>query len=102
MQVKKPLGEILSGDGINPFKVVELDPILISPRHLFRMPYSLHRTTSLVSLPMSPEEMEEFSREDASPGKIRVRHRFLERGAPNELEGLIAEAMDWYAKKKKK
>ena len=40
---------------LNPFKVVNIDTVLISPRHLFRMPYSLHERTGLSSIVIKPE-----------------------------------------------
>jgi len=35
-------------------KEVMPDLVLVSPRHLFRMPYSLHEKTSLASIPLEP------------------------------------------------
>lgn len=100
-KVKKPLGEILSDYGIDPYKVVEIDPILISPRHLFRMPYSLHRSSFLVSLPINPKDVMDFSPERARPDKIDFRG-FLKGGGSGEAGGLIAEALDWWSKKRLK
>src|SRR5690606_27815409 len=38
------------------FELMGLDLVLVSPRHLFRMPYSLHEKTALASIVISPEE----------------------------------------------
>ena len=35
-------------------KFLEIDTVLISSRHLYRMPYSLHEKSGLVSLPINP------------------------------------------------
>ena len=55
-QAKIKVGELLSKDGINPFKLVELDAVLISPRHLFRMPYSLNMKSCLLYTSPSPRD----------------------------------------------
>jgi hypothetical protein len=104
-QTGKGLGEISGGKNIlNPFKIVELDTVLISPRHLFRMPYSLNKGSFRVSLPLKPEELDSFRREDADPlaHHIKVKSRFLESGEENEADMLVAETIDWASKSKRK
>ena len=102
-QVKKSVGEI-SGDKsvLDPFKIVELDTVLISPRHLFRMPYSLNKNSFLASLPLKPGQLDAFRKEDADPLKhdIKVRNRFLDSPEANEAEMLVAETVDWLSKRK--
>ncbi len=99
-QVKKPLEAIVTDTGIDPFKIVDVDPVLISPRHLFRMPYSLNKDSFLVSLPLKPDEVGDFEKEGARPEKIKTDLGFLDSGKENEAAVLVTEAMDWYAKKK--
>jgi len=100
--VGRPLGEILKGDCFDPYKIVDIDPILISPRHLFRMPYSLHKGTGLVSRPLlSEEQIDGFSREQAKPESTRALRGFLSKGSPGEAEFLIAEAAGWSAREAK-
>jgi DNA primase catalytic subunit len=99
-QAGKPLGKVLVDDNIDPFQIVEIDPVLISPRHLFRMPYSLNRNTGLVSLPIKADNITGFEKEFAHPDMVRVREGFLDRGAPGEADILVAEASDWWAKRK--
>ncbi len=96
----KPVGGIMSGDGIDPYKVVEVDPVLISPRHLFRLPYSLHEKSGLVSLPLRKGEIEGFTREDAHPGKVRLIRGYLDKYEKEEASMLVTEAIDWAAKQK--
>ncbi|MEM5812575.1 MAG: hypothetical protein QW286_02545, partial [Candidatus Aenigmatarchaeota archaeon] len=104
-EVKKPLGEI-SGESspLDPFKVVDIDTVLISPRHLFRMPYSLNKNTFFVSLPIRRDELEDFKREHADPLThiIKVKERFLDSGEPDEAQLLVGEAVEWWAKTKRK
>ncbi|MBU0953583.1 MAG: primase C-terminal domain-containing protein [Nanoarchaeota archaeon] len=81
-------------DVTDPFTHVEIDPVLISPRHLFRMPYSLHKTTGLVSVPVPLDELAVFTPDQAAPDKITKIRRFLDQGRPGEAETLVAEALD--------
>jgi len=101
-QTGRKVGEILTEDGIDPFKIASIDPILISPRHLFRLPYSLHERTHLVSLPLRPAQLHEFKKEDASPAKIKVETGWLDQFEENEAAMLLVEAVDWWAKVKRK
>jgi len=97
-QVNKPLGRILTDEGINPYEVVDVDPILISSRHFFRMPYSLNRKTFLVSLPIRPENLMDFKRMDAKAEKVRVREGFLGTYEEEEASTLVMETSDWWAR----
>ncbi|UCD02927.1 MAG: hypothetical protein JSV63_04050 [Candidatus Aenigmatarchaeota archaeon] len=97
----KPVGEIMTEDGVDPFKIVDVDPVLISPRHLFRLPYSLHEKSHLVSLPLRRDEIEHFRKEDASPDKVRFIRPFLGKCEPGEADMLITEAVDWSVKNRK-
>ncbi len=99
-QTGKKAGDIMNEEGIDPFRVVEVDPVLISPRHLFRLPYSLHEKSRLVSLPLRPGELEGFKKEDAAPEKVRFIRSFLDGGRPEEAGMLVTEAVDWAARQK--
>lgn len=101
-QVNKPLGRIFKDEGLEVYEVVDIDPVLISPRHLFRLPYSLNGKTFLVSLPIKPKDLEGFERMDSKPDKVKVEEGFLGNGEKNEAELLIAESIDWYVRTKKK
>lgn len=50
--------------------IMNLDSVLISSRHLFRSPYSLHEKSGLVSLPVKKEEVLSFNKESADPKNI--------------------------------
>ncbi|MFH1503674.1 MAG: LAGLIDADG family homing endonuclease [Candidatus Diapherotrites archaeon] len=79
-------------------KEVMPDLILVSPRHLFRMPYSLHEKTALASIVLKSEELEKFDMKNANPMKLSS----LEIGDffPNSKEGeaseFLVQALDWY------
>jgi len=98
-QVNKPLGKIFTEEGIDPYEIVDVDPILISPRHFFRVPYSLHRKTFLVSVPIKPDDLENFKRMDAKPEGLEVKEGFLDIYKKGESSTLVMEASDWWARK---
>ena len=101
-QVNKPLGNILTDEGLDVYEIVDVDPILVSPRHLFRLPYSLNSKTFLVSLPLNPKKLEDFERMNSKPDRIKVEEKFLDKSEDNEAELLVAESIDWYVRTKKK
>ncbi|MBS3141399.1 hypothetical protein J4405_04615, partial [Candidatus Woesearchaeota archaeon] len=92
----------LKENGIfNPFKLVELDTILISPRHLFRAPYSINEKSSLVSIPIKPNEILSFNPASAKIDNVKVNMSYLELYTVNESQHLIMQAFDWSQKTKK-
>ncbi len=70
------------------------DLILVSPRHLFRMPYSLHEKTALASVVLDTNKIEEFELRDADPMKVKVKN-FMPDSKEGEAGELIREALDW-------
>lgn len=84
-------------------KELELDTILISSRHMFRAPYSLHEKSGLVSMPIELDKIMEFNKPDAEPSKIKTDITFLDRNKIEypDAEKLIIQALDWVSKKQK-
>ncbi len=96
-KVGKPLKDITNQDGIDPFKIVSMD--VFGSRHLFRLPYSLHEKSLLVSLPIKPEDLSKFEKEQALPEKVKVDEKFLiPKVALHDAEPLVVEALDWASK----
>ena len=52
-------------------KLIDVDTILISTRHLFRMPYSLNEKSGLVSIPIKNDKVMEFQKSWAKPKNIK-------------------------------
>jgi len=83
---------------LNAEPFLNIDTLLISSRHLYRMPYSLHEKSGLVSTPLNPEKVLLFRKDFAIPKNVRIsRHRFLDK---SNIEGddarqLLAEALDF-------
>jgi hypothetical protein len=80
--------------GIPAEKIASLDLVLVAPRHLFRMPYSLHEKTALASVVISKDEIENFSPQDADPMKIKIRE-FMPKNKDGEARRLLSAALDW-------
>ncbi len=73
------------------------DLVLVAPRHLFRMPYSLHEKTGLASVVLRKEELESFAPRDADPLKVKIRNYFPE-NREEEAAQLLADALEWSKK----
>lgn len=98
-QIDKPMDKISTDDGINPYEIVDVDPVLISPRHFFRVPYSINRKTNLVSLPIDPDELANFKTDKAKIDSVEVNRGFLNKHENGEAGLLVAEASDWWVRK---
>jgi len=98
-KIEKTIAEITDKDGLDPLKVVQIDSMLVSSRHMFRLPFSLHEKTLLVSLPVEVSELNQLKKEDADPLKVKFETKFLDRKPSlKEANTLIIEAMDWFLK----
>ncbi|MEX0932524.1 MAG: DNA primase small subunit domain-containing protein [Candidatus Pacearchaeota archaeon] len=81
-------------------KEVMPDIILVSPRHLFRMPYSLHEKTALASIVLYLSEIENFQPKDASPLKVSEPREFTPDCKEGEARELLLQALDWHSENK--
>ncbi len=100
-QAKEVLYEHNKAKKFNPESILQMDTLLISPRHLYRMPYSLHEKSGLVSTPLNPEKVLLFRKEFALPKNMRIsKHSFLEKekAESNEAKQLLTEALDFSIK----
>ncbi|MDP3734080.1 MAG: hypothetical protein Q8R37_02535 [Nanoarchaeota archaeon] len=79
---------------------LEIDTVLISSRHLYRMPYSLHEKSGLASLPIDPEKVSSFEKDLAQPEKILdTMFPFLDRNVTGEsARQLLVQAYDFDVK----
>ncbi len=84
---------------LNAEPFLEIDTILLSSRHLYRMPYSLHEKSGLVSLPLDPSKVGAFRREMAHPDAILApMFPFLPRTVSGEsARNLLLQAWDFKA-----
>ena len=61
---------LVKNNVFDPYSIMDIDTVLIASRHLFRMPYSLNEKKWLVSLPIRPADIENFTEEWAIPSKV--------------------------------
>ncbi|MBI4177777.1 MAG: hypothetical protein HY516_05460 [Candidatus Aenigmarchaeota archaeon] len=94
--------QLISEEGLDVYKIVT-EVGLFTSRHMFRLPYSLHESSLLVSLPMKISDIDKFEKTDAEPDKVKVKEKFLkfESADSAEMEALIIEAMDWHGSRAK-
>ncbi len=93
----------LSDKGIfNPYNAVEVDTVLISSRHLFRMPYSFNEKSGLVSIPVLPKEVLYFNKKNAEFNKVNLDLKFMDRKkvVSGEARKLFIQAFDFEEEKK--
>ncbi|MEA3514526.1 MAG: hypothetical protein U9R34_03560 [Nanoarchaeota archaeon] len=77
--------------------ILEIDSVLISSRHLYRMVYSLHEKSGLASVPVDIDHILDFTKDDARPEIVKVGElKFLDisKCRPNEAGKLIQESFD--------
>ncbi|MFH1307928.1 MAG: hypothetical protein ABIH72_03680 [archaeon] len=75
-------------------KKVMPDIILVSSRHLFRCPYSLHEKTKLASIVLEKDELADFNPRSADPLKVKVKE-FYPKARDEEARELLIQALDW-------
>jgi len=76
-------------------KIASPDLVLVSSRHLFRMPYSLHEKTSLASVVITKNQLETFNPRDANPMNVKILP-FYPEAKENEAEQLLKKALSWH------
>ena len=81
----------------NPLSIMQFDSLLISSRHMYRMPYSFNEKSGLISIPVVAERIMDFEKKDAMPENIVTAHSYLNRDAvkENEASALIRDAFDY-------
>jgi len=96
-ELRKRIERIKGVQISDPYRYVEVDTNVISVRHLFRLPYSLHTSTWLVSLPISYKKIEGFEIDEARPEVVKVKEKFLVvEATPEEATELVRNAVFWY------
>ena len=91
--------EPVQNDKEDLFDLMGLDFVLVSPRHLFRMPYSLHEKTALASIVIDSDKIKDFEMKDADPMKIEIKD-FNPDVKEGEATELVIQAMDWFQENK--
>lgn len=83
-------------------EVVQIDTVLLASRHLYRMAYSLHEKSGLASVPIGPDEILSFRKEQAAVDAISFEKSFLDPALAvrGEATQLVREAWQRHAPQK--
>jgi len=100
-KTNKKYNELVKNGRFDPFSILEIDTLLISQRHLYRMPYCFNEKSGLISCVINPNKVLKFEKFVAKPENVIVsRFKFLDRNAKkNEARTLMREAFDFCLKK---
>jgi len=99
-RLNRPSEHFFINNQFNPFSVVDIDTVLISPRHLYRMPYSLNEKTGLSSIVVTPAQLKHFKLGWAKPERVYPKP-FMPCAEKNEASQLFLQALDWQKSKEK-
>ncbi|MBT3691513.1 hypothetical protein HOG16_04710 [Candidatus Woesearchaeota archaeon] len=91
--IREHLSERIKGGDID--EILKVDTVLISSRHLYRAPYSLHEKSGLASVPIDPERVLEFDKKEAIPESVIPKLKFLDGLEENDASQLIKSAHEW-------
>ncbi len=80
--------------------LIDADLVLVAPRHLFRMPYSLHEKTALASIVIDKDKIMDFQISDANAFKVKVKN-FYPSIREDEGKELLLQALDWHEQKQR-
>ena len=81
-------------------KEVMPDLVLVSSRHLFRCPYSLHEK-GMVSVVIDKNEIRNFEPKLADPLRVKIKN-FYPEAKENEARELLISALDWNKERDKR
>jgi len=94
---KKKFDDVVKNNMLDPFCIVDIDPALISTRHLFRAAFSINEKTGLVSVPIRKEDIIGFDLKMAKIENVETGVKFLKRDAESgEASNLMVQAFDWH------
>ena len=98
ISVAKKVEDVIINGKFDPFKVVDIDSVLISNRHLFRCVYSINEKSGLVSIPL--KNLKDFNIENAKMENVKTDIKFLDREnvIKDEAKNLLIQAFDWAKK----
>lgn len=96
--------DIIKNESFNPFAVISIDTILISSRHMFRMPFSVNEKSGLISIPIENDHILDFEKHESEIDvvlqNIDSYPEFLNREKSQSEEGkyLLVQSMDFNVK----
>jgi hypothetical protein len=97
---KRPKEELFKDGKLNARVIIEVDTLLLSPRHLYRMVYSVNEKSGLVSIPINPDKILDFEKDIAKiENNVFSKFTFLDRtkSTANEAAQLFLAAEEFNA-----
>ncbi|MBW3019269.1 hypothetical protein KY329_03735, partial [Candidatus Woesearchaeota archaeon] len=96
-KTRKQTSDLVKDGNFDPFKVLDIDTVLIASRHLYRMPWSFNEKSGLISVVIEPDQILSFRKETAVPSKVVPQLKFLDRStvSSGEAKRLFVEAFDF-------
>jgi hypothetical protein len=92
-----------SNSKLDPYSIIDIDTVLISERHMFRMQYSLNEKKWFVSVPINKNNVENFNIEQAKPDSVDTSLDFFDlHPQKNEASSLFIRAYDAFESEDKK
>ncbi len=82
---------------LSPYEFIDIEKEW-GNRHLFRMPYSLHEKTWLVSVPLSEKLLKSFEPAQAKPENIKKFDSVFLKNKAEEATELLLQALEWQSK----
>ncbi len=87
----------------DPYSIIDIDTVLISERHMFRMQYSLNEKKWLVSVPIEKNKVIDFNIDQAIPGAVDTKLDFFDiPERKDEAASLFIRAYDAFQNEPKK
>ncbi|MCL5009712.1 MAG: hypothetical protein M1433_01900 [Candidatus Parvarchaeota archaeon] len=94
--------KLLENGEFDPYKIIDIDTVLITERHMFRMQYSLNEKRWLVSIPIDKNRLEDFKLEDAKPENVDTKLDFFDlHPSKNEATNLFVRSYDMFEPEEK-
>ena len=94
----KKINELVENNSFNPYSILEIDTILISSRHMYRMSYSFNEKSNLISIPIKISDIKHFKLSQAKPENASAGIKFFPEVNEEEASQLITQAFDWVKK----
>ncbi len=82
---------------LSPYEFVDIEKEWGS-RHLFRMPYSLHEKSWLVSVPLAEKQLKSFEPAKAKPENTKKFDSEFLKNKPEEATELLVQALEWQSR----
>ena len=95
-RLNKPQEDFYKNEKFNPFSIVDIDSVAISPRHLIRMPYSINEKSGFASIVILPNQLKSFHIGWAKPERVFPKPYFPKQVEKNEAWELMLQALDWH------